>query len=257
MGNEPTQGSGTGQEQGQGDGYSSLVEDFLKDIPEADKNVVQQYVKGWDDKVQQQFTKRADEIKAYKELGEVDDIKAAKEVYRLINEAPDYVLRELARELKIELPATTPPGNKPAESQPPAKDQVPLQGLPKEVQEELQQLRDLVKQVATVQVSSNQQQKEKEEQEALDAYLGKLREDHGEFDNDYVLAKMANGVEGVEAVKAFHALTGGGGNSSKPKTPPPLAGGGVIPTQAQKVTEMSRKETVDLVASVLAASKGQ
>lgn len=256
MGNEPTQGSGTGQEQGQGDGYSSLVEDFLKDIPEADKNVVQQYVKGWDDKVQQQFTKRADEIKAYKELGEVDEIKAAKEVYRLINEAPDYVLRELARELKIELPTATPPGSKPAESQtPPASNQVPLQGLPKEVQEELQQLRDLVKQVATVQVSSNQQQKEKEEAEALDSYLNELRTNHGEFDEDYVLAKMANGIDGVEAVKAFHALTGGG--TPKVKTPPPLAGGGVIPTQAQKVTEMSRKETVDLVASVLAASKGQ
>ena len=89
----------------------------------------------------------------------------------------------------------------------------------------------------------------------LNREMEALTEKYGEYDMDYVLTKMMNGMSGEDAVQAYQKLV-----TPKPFAPTILgnsAGGSGLPSNAIDPTKLSGKETRNLVAEMLAAAKAR
>jgi hypothetical protein len=126
---------------------------------------------------------------------------------------------------------------------------------------ELADLRKQVEAVARYLVTQQQTEQEQREQAALEKELSDLREAHGEFDEEYVLGLMANGMDAKKAVERYTQLVGriapkvtqqqttttpqGNGQAAAPKV---LGSGGAAPTQPpvdpRKLSPAQRKDLV-------------
>lgn len=252
MEEDGSQGQGTAEGQGQDTG-DEFVNGILEKVPEADRNVVAKYFNEWNSGVQNRFQSIHDEYRGYKDLGSVDDIKAYKNAVELLETNPVEFYSRLEAELKkqnlLQPPAQsqqqtppTPPvgdGSKPQE----------FQGLPPEIQERLKKQEELVEQLARTVLAKDAEQRKAQQDAELDAQLKQLKTSKGDFDEDYVLAKMLQGKSPEQAVDEYFQRFGGNGQSRTP-APPPLSGGGFV-SQQQNVKDMSRNEVQDLVAGIL------
>lgn len=115
----------------------------------------------------------------------------------------------------------------------------------------LQTQQQLAEQAA--EIASLKQARELEEAtEQLDAYMAYLHDEHGEFDDDYVVTLLANGVDGVEAVNRYNAKFTAAQSQPAPVGAPKVMGaGGGVPSRAIDPNTLSNNETKDLVAQML------
>lgn len=224
-------------------------EGFLKDIPEVDRNVVSPHVSKWSQSVDKKFREIHDQYKPYKEFGSPDDIKKWKQVVDLIESNPQQVYESLKAHLGIEDAPKTPEG----EVTPPVGGSgnggEQVQGLPPEVQKKLDDLEKLTRGLTEHQLSQTKAQQEAEQQQAFDSMMSSLEEKHGKFDLGSVIYRIAQGEEPEAAVlswkKEFGLPTG------KPVVLPPAnPATGSVP-QGTDIRKMGKKETQDLVVSML------
>jgi hypothetical protein len=121
--------------------------------------------------------------------------------------------------------------------------------LPPQLRRELDELRGAYGTLAEHNLMQQQQKIEAQEDAALDAELSKLRSQQGDFDDEWVLAKMVNGYSAEDAVTSYHewldkTLQG------RNKTPAyrPMGGGGDFPSSGQvsprKMNDVQTKEYV-------------
>lgn len=230
----------------------SLAGDFLKNIPDTDKAIVEKYIKDWDAGVTKKFQSIHEQYKPYKELGELSDIQASIQLRELLDNDPEYVYSMLAQEFGN---GNQGQGNQGGQQQQ-GNDTLPpmFQGVNPELAKYIQDQNGMLEQLAQLVLDGRNQNTARQEDEALDAELKRLKDTHGDFDEDYVLAKMWHGASGDDAVKAYQNLSQSILNGrEKPKPQPPgLFGGGVIPTDTPDVGKLSGKETKNLVAELLA-----
>ncbi len=242
--------TGTSGDQGQVQVPDSLADDFLKGIPETDRNVVEPYVKAWDQGVSRKFQEIHDSYKGYKDLGSIDDLKASQEVAKMIRDDPEGFVRAAAQELGLNFAETKQLLNevKQEQQQPvgsPSNVPAEYQGLPEAAVQKLMKMDELLNQVGQTLISQDAASKERQQMEALDNYLKELHSKHGDFDEEYVLVKMQgkDKMSGEDAVKAYQALVGN--QAPRIPTPPPLHGGG-FNTMPKNVKDLNSKELTDL-----------
>ena len=102
-----------------------------------------------------------------------------------------------------------------------------------------------------------EQEREMEKyQEQLDAYIAYLHEpEHGkrvEFDEDYVITLLANGVDGEEAVSRYQKIVETAApKSAAPPAPRIMPSGGGVPSNAIDPKTLSDSQTKDLVTQIL------
>lgn len=226
----------------------SLAPDFLKNIPDADKAIVEKYVKEWDAGVTKKFQGIHEQYAPYKELGEISQVQAAIQLRELIENDPEYVYNMLKQEFDSqEQQNPTGPGGQPAKMP-------EFEGLPPQFVEQFQNQQTMLENLAQLVLESRHKETEQQEDAALEEYVSELKKTHGDFDEDFVLAKMWHGMSGEDAVKAYQSLTQeiiNGREKPKPQ-PPGLFGGGVIPTDTPDVSKLTGKETRNMVAELLA-----
>jgi hypothetical protein len=109
-----------------------------------------------------------------------------------------------------------------------------------------QQLAEQAQQLAELQQARELQEAE----EQLDAYMAYLHDEHGEFDDDYVVTLLANGVDGKEAVNRYKSKFPEAAPSA-PAAPKVMGAGGGVPSRAIDPNTLSNNETKDLVAQML------
>lgn len=256
---DPNNDSGTTPDpnsQQQGGSDESLANPFLSNIPEQDREVVAKYIKDWDAGVTRKFQEIHSQYEPYKQLGvPVEDLQAAYNVYQQLNSDPKGFYEALADALSDELeqgPSGTPQKQNPA-----------YEGLPPEFQAEFQQTRKAVEAMAQFILDQQNQTKQQQEDEELDNYLSQLKEKHGDFDEEFVLTKMyTSNMDGEQAIQAWKTAMQNyvnqvGGVQEKKNGFKPLNsnGGGAVPTDdSKKVTDLSRKETKNLVAQLMQQS---
>lgn len=224
---------------------------FLDTVDPAHRQVVEPYLKRWDADVTRRFQELHSQYRPYAELNApVEDLQSAYSIYQQLNEDPKAFYELLTEALKDEL-GEQGPGTPNGQTQ-----NLPFQGLPEDFQTDYQQTRQALEAVAQFIVDQQDQQRIQSEDAELDNYLTSLKQTHGEFDEEYVLAKMyATGMTGEQAIQAWKQslqqfVNQVGGIAPKPgfKT---LSGGGSVPGEAQKVTDLSRKDTKALVAAIM------
>ena len=132
--------------------------------------------------------------------------------------------------------------------------------LPPQVQQQLEQLTAVVEALAQRSIQSTTQQQEASEDAELSQYLDLLKTEKGDFDETYVLARMANGQSGADAVDAWKSvlqerLNAAGQGNGAPPVPgsnlPPILSGGGVPVSSENIGSAKDRDVQGLVAKML------
>lgn len=196
-----------------------LANDFLSRVPEADREVVGRYIKDWDAGVTRRFQDIHREVEPYKQLGDYETLTQYKAVFEYLKNNPQAVYQTLHE--------TFGQGQ---QEQPSPEEE--YGDLPPAVVQKLQamdQQGQLLQALAERVIGMNTATQEAQEDQELDKYMTWLSSQYGGFDEDYVLAKMQTGMDGVKAVQEFQQKYGGSNQSRQPFTV--LSGGGAVGQQ--------------------------
>lgn len=230
----------------------SLLNPFLKDIPEADRNVIAPYISKWDAGVTKKFQEIHESYKPYKELGlDTEGLQQAVTLYRAFNDEPEKVYQVLQEFLKM---------NEELEEGTPQVEQTPtplpeFEGVPAPFVEKFTQMEQALAQMNEFFQNEQQTRQQAAQEKELDTLLSAMHTKHGDFDEDYVVAKLAAGLTPDQALESYKSLTE---KLTAPKTSRPapslLGGAGGVPTGQVDPSKMSEAETRDFVAKMIAAA---
>jgi hypothetical protein len=229
---------------------------ILDQIPSEYHEAVIPTLQRWDSGVSRRFQRIHDEYAPYKELGEFepDSIKEAMNVYNALNNDPAATWEAIGRVY----------GLSPQQVSQAASDDedFDMDDLPAPIRERLNRLdehdRTLVQLSQQIQQQQQASQQEQED-EALEEYLDDLREEYGDFDEEYVVGLIAAGLDGEDAVERFQELINDIANNTEieqsPRYPQVMSGGGGVPDMGQVDTsKMSNQDTQSLIAEILRLS---
>lgn len=242
-------------------GQNPAWNDVLGVIPEQFHSVITPHFQKWDQSAQERIEKanqtaaQYEPYKAFIEHGiDPEELQNGLRLMYEINNDPQKVWSALGEAYNLAKDA----GNNTAEEPDDDDDSDPAQPNYQDPRfDQLQQGIELVSQI----VLKEQQDKANAQADAeLDRELKSLKEKHGDYDENYVLALMRNGATGEEAVQAFTEMR----NSLLQNNPRPFAptvmgnsgGGSGVPSQAIDPKTLTSKGTRDLVAQMLAAEFG-
>ncbi len=125
--------------------------------------------------------------------------------------------------------------------------------LPPQLKRELEELRAGYGTLAEHNLMQQQQRQEAQEDAALDAELNKLRNQYGDYDDEWVLAKMVNGHSAEDAVTSYHEWLDKTlqGRNKAPAYRPMGAGGDFPGTGQVNPRNMNEKDTKNYVTQLL------
>jgi hypothetical protein len=250
--------TGAAQPQGQPQGGNQFLDGILAQIDPAHRPIVEPYLGKWNAGVTRRFQELHGELEPYKQLGaDPDTLAEAYQLYQAIDSNPQGVLEMLQQAMAEIAPQGQPQGQ--GNQQAPEGEGGQQAALPPEFQEKMTQFEQALEFMASRFLEQQTSQTEEAEDAQLDQYLGNLKGEFGDFDEDFVIAKMMAGVSGEDAVKAYHQAIQGQVNqrARTPNVPPILGGGGAVPQEGKSVVDASPKDTKALVAQILAASQAQ
>jgi hypothetical protein len=118
--------------------------------------------------------------------------------------------------------------------------------------ERFSQLEQALATIAEQMVGQQQSAQQKAEDEELESTLTELKEQHGEYDEDWVLAKaLKNGGDLEAAVKEYFKFEEQVRTKALRPSPRPLGQGGGLPSSDIDPTKLSDREAKDLVRKIL------
>lgn len=227
-------------------------QDILNAVPEQYHEALRPTLEKWDKGVQNRFQSLHSKYEPLKQYADYtpEDLEVAINLKQAIEADPKAVYDLLAQTYNfLEQGATD--GESVME--------IPedFDGDPQVYQQLQMTQQQLADQQATIAALQQQQELERAEEE-LDAYMKYLHDEHGDFDDDYVVTLLANGVDGDEAVNRYNAIVAKAGGTTStetapaPKTAPAvMSAGGGVPSRAIDPKSLSNSDTKDLVAQML------
>ena len=245
------QGDTGSTQTGQGED-TSLSNDFLRNVPEADRAVVGRYIKDWDSGVTKRFQDIHNQYAPYAELGDVDHLKEAIEVYDLLDNSPEVVYETLKQHFGEQQPQIPQNFQAPPTQLNPQLQQA-LDPFLAPLTQRLQEQQGMMEKMAQVILQGNQSQQEAAEDRALDQYLAELEARHGKFDQRAILMGLYEGKDGDQAVKEWRDSLSQWSPQPTPNNVPPPLFGGSVPSDNVDVGSMSDKDVKALTANVFAA----
>jgi hypothetical protein len=223
-----------------------LSSGFLKNIPEADRPIVEKYVKDWDSGVTKRFQSIHEDYRPYKELGDLQDLEAGIQILQALRLDPKAFYTQLSDLIKeLEGDEEVPD---PIELVQPPVGNVDTG--------EIAQLKAALEDLTGKWTALEQTQTEKAQIAELDKYMAGLHTEHGDFNDEYVLLQMANDIDAVEAIKMWNNLIEANVNSRKTKTAPiVLPGSGTVPSGQVDPSKLDKKDRLAYVTAVLEQAK--
>lgn len=192
---------------------------FLNGVDEADREIVGKYIKDWDAGVTKKFQSYAEKLKAYEELGDPSSLTNAQSIFNDIQNDPvafynnyrDYMLENaeaLQQQYGIEDINQALGVVQQMEQENENPDGLPeFEGLPPQFVDQFKSMQDTIEKLGANFEQTTAQQQEKDHLAMLDNTLETLHNDHGDFDDTYVLTQIANGNTPDQAIKAYQDLT--------------------------------------------------
>lgn len=124
-------------------------------------------------------------------------------------------------------------------------------------EERFRKTEEMIGTIAEILLGQREEQSESQEDAELDTYLGQLKEQYGDFDEDYVLTKMAAGLSGDDAIKSYQQLIESRAatrNQASVNAPRVMGSGGGLPSNQVDPTKLDGQSTRSLIAQMLAAA---
>lgn len=250
----PSTDTQTEDNAGQGNEYS-LSGDFLQNVPDDHREIVEQYVKKWDAGVTRRFQELHSQYKPYQELGDPETLQQAVEVYQLLENNPEFIYNVLAQEFGHAAAQQMTQGGEQGLGE---EEENSFGDLPPEFVSRIDQQQQVLEALAEFVLGQNQQVLESQEDAELDSYINNLKTEFGEFDEEYVLFKMDSGMPGAEAVQQYQSMIQAQVNAATQaanNAPPVLSGGGTVPQDSvPNMGEIPNKDVRSLVESLIAQS---
>lgn len=225
---------------------SQHAQQFLGNVPDEHKAIVDQYVRQWDSGFTKYSQQVQNELKGYKDLGDPTTLSQARELYNQFLNDPASVAEFLVQQgfYTPQAPVETPQTPEiPAE----------IAQFLNPIQEKLSKFDDVQKAVQVMAAQFQQQEaarKQAEEDAALEKAIGTLKEKHGDFDMEYVLTKaQSNGGDleaAVQAYKRFEQNLINRGASA-----PKVMGGTSLPGLTKSPADMSTEERQSILLAKL------
>lgn len=232
-------------------------QEVLSAVPEELHEALTPKLKEWDAGVTRRFQEihsQYEPLKAFEPLVEQgydpDSLSQAVGLYNALNTDPEQLWRALgeAYGLAVEQESAEDDESEYGELPPQIAEQLARQERALELMAEQLQNRETLEQQA-------------QEQAALDGYLEQLRDAYGDYDEDYVLTKMAAGVDGELAVRQYQEIVPPVTQTTKSSPPKVLGNSGVgsggVPTSSPEVTRLTDQDTKNLVVEMLRATASQ
>lgn len=246
-----TEGGSDGSQGSEGSGYSSFVQELLKDAPPEHVSIMEPYIKKFDAGSTRRFQDLRNQYKHYDSLGwDEETTQQMAEVYRVLNEEPERMYEALKEIVEGE-------AQKPAEGAGDQSDQS-VQGLPPEVMQQLTQQQQVLEALAQYVLQDQSSKNEAVEDKEFEDYMGLLKQEYGNFDDQYVTAMIANGIDGEAAVKQWQQVAQEILNQANEATsglPPAIlssAGGGAVSqAEPQKLGSIDSRDIRSLIANVM------
>lgn len=238
---------------------SDFAQGILKDIPEGDRSVVAKYLNQWDAGVTRRFQQVQSTwspLQKHLDAGvEMSDFESAIQLYQLLDEDPQAAMNILADATGITL------GSGPQQETVSEGGQIAQ--LPPEIQRQLQQQGQFQEQFATWWQEQQSKEAAAKQDAELESYLGLLKREKGDFDESFVLTRMAAGIAGDVAVDEWNSMISSyvkeQGLVKAPTAPPApnVLSGGAPPTGQKPITQATEQDRKSLVAQMLNQANAQ
>jgi len=219
--------------------------DYLEPLPDSVRPLVEPVLRKWDADTTQRFQRYSQQLEPYKAwdpvIQEFQDPQVAQQAAQLmhaINTDPEQVYRALAENFGF--------GDQGNEEPEEPDDDKPY------VDPEFATVKQMTEAMAEIMLAQQQEAAQAQEDAELDQYIGSLKQQYGDFDEEYVLAHMSLGLSGEQAVGKFQQLVGGVRQQvAGPPAPTILGSGGGLPSQAIDPGSLTSKDARALVAQML------
>lgn len=247
---QQTPGTGAGQ----GSSEYSLAAEFLQQVPEAQRPLIEPHIKKWDAGVTKRFQELHSQYQPYKEIGaDPEQLQQAWALAQALEQRPEEIYQVL-KDYYENGEGAQQQGLQP---QPPgAQEEEVYSQLPPEIVQRLDRNDRMLEQMAQYILNSRQKESEAAEDAELDETFSSLRESHGDFDEDWVLVKISQGMDPAQAVQSWQSMiqqqinaASGAGEG----LPPILGGGGSLPAETLNIKDMPRNKVKELVAGLVSS----
>lgn len=232
----------------------------LEQLPEDVRPLVEPVFKDWDAGVSKRLQSVHSEYEPYKALVdeyEAEALQQAVQLAQALEANPEAFARNLLEAYGIDLGqgAASPPQSAPA-VMPDATDPSALPDDPRFAR--LDQHEQLLQTMAEALLAERQEKALAQSSAQLDTVLNDLRTQYGEFDENYVLTHIANGVDPLQAVGMFHtAVEAYMAKQNQPDAPQVIGQGGGYPSQQVDPTTLNNQDTEKLIVDMLRAANQQ
>lgn len=229
---------------------------YLQELPESLRPVVEPVFKEWDKGVTQRFQELHQQYDPWKpvlDTGVSPEItQQSLQLLQALEDKPEEVLKALANAYGVELQApgsTAPVTPEPAEVTPELnEDDVDPALLAR-----IKQHEEMLQTVGGYLLSEQQKQQQAAEDGKLQETMAGLKTKHGEFNERYVLALMSQGVDPEQAVAQFKTdVAQFNANQEAASAPTVVSAGGGVPVSSVDPSTLGSKETKALIADMLA-----
>lgn len=106
-----------------------------------------------------------------------------------------------------------------SKKEPEKEEEINWDSLPPALKKEIEQLQNGFSTLAQDRINERNKQLEAQEDAQLESELKSLKDKYGDYDEDWVLAKMVNGMDAEDAVKSFHTWVDNALKSRNKPTP--------------------------------------
>lgn len=238
------------ENEGQDNG-TGLYDQYLEKFPESIRPIATDVFKEWDANTTKRFQDLHSQYEPWKDVTEAYEPEAVQQaiaIAQAIETDPQRVWQALSEAYGFK--PEQGPGTQQEQQEAEVYD--PTQQQPF-VDPRIDQLEQALTAVMQTLVSQREQETVQQQDAALDNFLTTAKQQYGEFDEDYVITKIANGVDPEEAVKQYQGLVQQALKQSRTPAPNVMgASGGVPSVNTQRPSSLDSKGTTDLVTQMLA-----
>jgi hypothetical protein len=239
----------------------SLASPFLEKIPAQDRAIVGRYIKDWDAGVTKKFQEIHGQYKPYKALGPPEQLQQYVNFANNFRADPENVFRlmwqgmqeqygedfdkELLRVLQLEEDGMSEEYQyAPEEQQYAQQEEDPTQIQLQNMAQELEDMRSWKE-------SQEQEQVNQQEAQQLDGVLSAMHTKYGDFDDNWILVRLAEHGNVAQAVQEWNQMIGKYSQGTQRQAPKVMGGQGGVPNGQIKTDELRGKARRETVAQML------
>lgn len=233
------------------DNSAGLYDKYLDRFPESLRPVATEVFKDWDAQTTKRFQDLHSQYEPWKPLAEEfapEEVAQAIALAQALESNPQEFVEAVAKAYNIT----------PAQAAQAIADEQGVAGLEEQEQQQyvsdprIEQMEQALHKMAEIMFQERQQQTFQQEDALLDQTMSALKQQHGDFDEEFVLTKIANGVDPAQAVAQYNAAVEAAlARRNSIEAPTVMGSGGGLPTAQTSVSQLSSQDTQKLVAEML------